>query len=213
MRAAARARTWADGARRTWARVRGADGGGTATVPHVELRTGPVVGALLLRVVLALVGAGAVAVALGSPGPRPTTVLAAALTVAAAAPAFWPRSVAAGFVVLAVGVRLLVAGPPEAWRLALLVLLVHVLLWLTAVAARTRWDTRVEVAVLRDAAPPALVAQAGAQVLALGATALAGGVAAGDVWRVGGVVAAVLVAAVVLVRPDVPWWRQALPED
>lgn len=213
MRGAARVRRWSDAGRRVSARVRGtpdAPGGARA---HVELATGAAVPALALRLALAAVGAGLVAVALGTAGAQPAPAVGAVLVAGGAAPACWPRSVAAGAVVLTAGAALLVAGPPGAWRLAVLVLLVHALLWLTAVAARTGRRTRVEVAVLRRAAPPALVAQAGAQVLALGASALAGGVAAGDVWRVGGVVAAVLVATVVLVRPDEPWWRQAVPGD
>ncbi|WP_309133667.1 hypothetical protein [Cellulomonas sp.] len=212
MSAAGRARRSADLARRAWAALRGTRAVRAASVPHVEVATGRTVPALVLRVALGLVAVGLLAVALGSADVTGAALPPAVLVVAAATPAVWPRSVAAGLLVLVVGGSVLVAGPPGAGRLALLVLLLHALLWFTAVAARTGRRTRVELAVLRDAAPPALVAQAGAQLLALGAAALAGGVGGGDVWRVVGVVAAVLVAAVVLVRPEEPWWREALGE-
>ncbi len=213
-----RLRRAADRARRAVAGGRRRADDGRPAAPHVVLRTGPAVHAVVLRGVLAVVGVAAVLVALGGPGAAepgagdesgagPGVML---LALVGAAPAVWPRSPAAALLVLGVGVRVLVAGPPGAARLALLVLLLHALLWLTALAARTGWRTRVELAVLRDAAPAALVAQAGAQVLALVATALAGGVTGGDAWRVAGAVAAALVAAVALVRPDEPWWRRGV---
>ncbi|MFS0704336.1 hypothetical protein AB6N23_07425 [Cellulomonas sp. 179-A 9B4 NHS] len=195
------------------------------TAPHVVVRTGPAVHAVVLRGVLAAVGVVAVLVALGGPGaaepdvgagPEAEAAVGAGvmlLALVGVAPAVWPWSPAAALLVLGVGARVLVVGPPEAWRLASLVLLLHALLWLTALAARTGWRTRVELAVLRDAAPAALVAQAGAQVLALVATAVAGGATGGDVWRVAGAVAAALVAAVVLVRPEEPWWRREVATD
>ncbi len=211
-----RLRRAADRARRAVAGGRRRADDGHPAAPHVVLRTGPAVHAVVLRGVLAVVGVAAVLVALGGPGaaePGAGDESGAGagvmlLALVGAAPAGGPRSPAAALLVLGVGVRVLVVGPPEASRLALLVLLLHALLWLTALAARTGWRTRVELAVLRDAAPAALVAQAGAQVLALVATALAGGVTGGDAWRVAGAVAAALVAAVALVRPDEPWWRR-----
>lgn len=194
-----------DGVRRL--RVAGRGDPDRAAAPHVVLTTGPAVPAVALRAALALVSAGAVALAFAGAPPAASLVLVAVAVV----PAVRPRSVATALVVLAVGVRVLVGGPPEPWRLALLVLLLHALVWLTALAARTGRRTRVEVAVLRDAAPAALAAQAGAQALALVATALAGGAPGGDVWRVAGVVTATLVALVVLVRPAEPWWRRDEP--
>ncbi|QCB94915.1 hypothetical protein [Cellulomonas shaoxiangyii] len=202
-----RVRRTADRVRRAVGSVR--PGAARRTDPSVTLRTGPAVHALVLRGALALAGLAAAATAAGGAVPTAVAVL---LVVAGAAPAVWPRSVAPALLVLGLGVRVLVAGPPEAWRLALLVLLVHAVLWLAAVAARTGRRTRVELAVLRDAAPVALVVQAGAQVLALVAAALAGGATGGDGWRVAGTVAAAVVGALVLARPDEPWWSRASPD-
>jgi hypothetical protein len=83
------------------------------------------------------------------------------------------------------------------------VLLVHLTLWTGAVAARTSWRTRVELAVLSRGLRDVAVVQVGAQVLAVVATLLAGAsLGEGDVWRAVALVAAIVVAAVLLPRPS-----------
>lgn len=175
---------------------------------EVDLRTGRTVASVTLRTALALVGTLLVLVAGTMPGGVVPTALLAVLVglalVAAAAPR-WPLT---ALVLLAVGVRVLAADPAPPLVLAALVLLVHVLLRLTAVAARTTWRTRVEVAVLTDEWRPALAAQVGAQALAL----LAGAVAVGaddGAWRLVGLATVLGLAVLALTRPAQPWWQRS----
>ncbi|ADG76288.1 hypothetical protein Cfla_3411 [Cellulomonas flavigena DSM 20109] len=175
--------------------------------PEVDVRTGRSVASVTLRAVLALVGVVTVLVAATLPG-RPVPVgLLAVMVVVALTPAVAPRWPTTALVVLVVGVRVALAEPPSPLLLALLVLLVHVLLRLGAVAAHTAWRTRVEVAVLLDDGRAALGAQLGAQALAL----VAGAVAAGtvdDAWRLAGLVAVVVLSVLALLPPVRPWWQR-----
>lgn len=178
--------------------------------PEVDVRAGRTVPSVVLRAALALVGVGVVLVAATLPGRPVPTGLLAGLVGVALTPAVAPRWPTTALVVLVVGARVALADPPPAWLLAWLVLLVHVLLRLGAVAAHTTWRTRVEVAVLVDDRRAALAAQGGAQALALVAGAVAG--AADDAWRVAGLVAVLGLSVLALLRPVLPWW-QARPGD
>lgn len=173
--------------------------------PVVDVRTGPTVPAVVVRTVLALAGAAAAMVAGTAPGPvvpGPALVLMAAVGVAGAVV---PRAPLTALLLVVVGVRVLVADPVSPWVLAALVLLLHVALRAGAVAARTGWRARVEVAVLRDDLRAALAAQAGAQALALLAGA-AVGADAGTGWRLAGLAVVVGLAALALARPARVWW-------
>ncbi|UZN03143.1 hypothetical protein [Cellulomonas sp. S1-8] len=173
---------------------------------EVDVRTGPTVSAVTLRAGLALVSVVAMVVAITMPG-RVVPVEPAGLMLALAlVPAALPRWPVTALVVLVVGLRVLLAEPASPLVLAALVLLLHVLLRLAAVAARTTWRTRVELAVLGDDLPAALVVQAGAQVLAVVAGVVAGTAGAAG-WRGVGLVAVVALTGLVLARPVRPWWR------
>ncbi|MBO3094875.1 hypothetical protein [Cellulomonas dongxiuzhuiae] len=174
--------------------------------PEVDVVTGPTVSALTLRAALALVGVAAVVVAATMPGRVVPLEVLVAMVAVGVLPAVLPRWPVAAVVVLVVGVRVLVADPASPLVLAALVLLVHALLRLAAVAARTGWRTRVELAVLADDLRAALVVQGAAQVLALLAGAVAAG-ADGGAWRFAGLAAVVGLSVLALARPARPWWR------
>lgn len=174
--------------------------------PEVDVRTGPTVPAVTLRAALALAGVAAVVVAATAPGRAVPGSVLGLMVLVALAPAVVPRLPVTALLVLVVGVRLLLAEPAPPLVLAALVLLLHVVLRLAGVAARTGWRTRVEVAVLRDDLPAAFVAQAGAQGLALVA-GLASGADAGTGWRLTGFVVVLGLVALALARPVRPWWR------
>lgn len=178
--------------------------------PEVDVRTGPTVPAVTLRAAVALVGVAAMVVAATMPGGAVPVGLLWLLVGLGLLPAVLPRWPVAAVVVLAVGVRVLSADPASLPVLAALVLLLHALLRLTAVAARTTWFTRVEVAVLTDDLRPALAVQAGAQALALVATWTAGA-SEGGLWRIAGLAAVLGLSALALTRPVRPWW-QGSPE-
>lgn len=175
--------------------------------PEVDVRTGRAVSAVTVRAALALVSVAAVVVAVGMPGAVVPAELAGLMMAVALLPAVLPRWPLTAVVVLVVGVRVALADPASPLVLALLVLLVHALLRLGAVAARTTWRTRVELHVLADDWRAALAAQGGAQVLAL----LAGAVTAGGddgAWRLVGLAAVLGLSVLALARPVVPWWRR-----
>lgn len=174
--------------------------------PEVEVRTGPTVPAVVLRVVLALAGVGAVLVAQGAPGAAPGTGGLVVLLAVGVAPAVVPRLPSAAVLLLLLGAWLVVHDPAPPLVLAGLVLLVHVVLRLAPVVALTGWRSRVEVAVLRTDLRAALAAQAGAQALALVAGAVAGS-GGGSGWRVAGLVVVLVLTSLALARPERPWWR------
>ena len=175
---------------------------------EVDVRTGRTVPAVTVRAALAVAGVAAVVVAATAAGPVVPAPLLGLMVLVGAAPAVAPRLPLTALLLLAVGVRLLVADPASPLVLAALVLLVHVVLRLAAVAARTGWRTDVEVAVLRDDLPVALAAQVGAQVLALVA-GLASGADAGTGWRVVGLVGVLGLVTLAIAPPARPWWRAA----
>ncbi len=185
--------------------------GAGARVPHgrgapaeLDVRAGRTVPGPLLRVVLALAGAGAVLVATGVPGPGLGGLVV--MLVAGVAPAVVPRLPSAAVLLLLLGGWLVVHDPTPPLRLAALVLLVHVVLRLTPVVALTGLRTRVELAVLGHDLRAALAAQVGAQALALVAGVVAGsGVGSG--WRVAGLVVVLVLTSLAIARPERPWWR------
>ncbi|GIG41623.1 hypothetical protein [Cellulomonas phragmiteti] len=174
--------------------------------PEVDVRTSRSVPSVTVRAALALVAVAAVVLAVTAPGSVVPPGVVALLLGVALAPAVVPRWPVAALVVLVVGVRVWLADPVSPLVLATLVLLVHVLLRLAAVAARTTWRTRVEVAVLTDDWRAALAVQGGVQALALLAGAVA---AAGDdgAWRLAGLAAVLGLSVLALARPARPWWQ------
>jgi len=126
-----------------------------------------------------------------------------------------PESLAAGALVVVVG--LFEVGRPAGFtaRTFVLILLVHVLLRLAAVAAQAGWRARVEVAVLTEQVREVAVVQAGVQLLALVAASVplvAAGADAGALraWVRVGAVGGVL-ALVVLLMPRT-WFRSPHPQ-
>lgn len=177
---------------------------GRGVPPEVDVRAGRTVPGLLLRVVLALAGAGAVLVATGVPGPGLGGLVV--MLVAGVAPAVLPRLPSAAVLLLLLGGWLVVHDPTPPLRLAALVLLVHVVLRLTPVVALTGLRTRVELAVLGHDLRAVIAAQVGAQALALVAGVVAGsGVGSG--WRVAGLVVVLVLTSLAIARPERPWWR------
>jgi hypothetical protein len=100
-----------------------------------------------------------------------------------------------------VGLGVLVDGVPPVGLLLLLVLLVHLTVVAAVLAARVRFDTLVEWRVIGRLGREFAVVQVGAQVLALGAAALAGAdLRAGDGVRAAALLTTLVVLVVVLPR-------------
>ena len=157
--------------------------------------------AWVVRASLAALCAGTLAVAFGGTGPMPHAALVVGFAVLVAATVLVPGLGLAALVVLVAGTRLFVGAPPDLGVVMALVLLVHLSLWAGAVAARTSWRTRVELAVLLRGLRDVALVQVGAQLLAVVAMLLVG-VTQGDLWRAAALVAAIVVAAVLLPRPS-----------
>lgn len=175
----------------------------------VEVDIGRWAPAWALRVVLAAVAALALAVAWSGPGPLPPTSVVVVMGILVAVLAWAPGLGLSGAVALVVGARVLTGGVPPLGATMALVLLVHLLLWLGAVAARTTRRTRVELAVLASGARETAVLQVGAQALAVVAAVVAeGGLPPGDGWRVAALVLAGAVVLLALPRPKELWWRR-----
>lgn len=115
--------------------------------------------------------------------------------------AWWPGLVA--MPVGLVGLGVLVDGVPPLGLLLALVLLVHLAVVAAVLAARLRFDTLVEWRVIGGLLRELAVVQVGAQVLAVGAAALAGAeLRAGDGVRAAVLLAALVVLVVVLPRSE-----------
>lgn len=100
-----------------------------------------------------------------------------------------------------VGVGVLVDGVPPVGLLLALVLLVHLAVAAAVLAARVRFDTLVEWRVIGRLGREFAVVQVGAQLLALGAAALAGAdLRAGDGVRAAALLTTLVVLVVVLPR-------------
>jgi len=175
----------------------------------VEVETGRWAPGWAVRLLLAVVAATALAVAWSGPGPQPPASMPILLGVLVLAVACAPGLGLSGLVVLVVGARVLLGGAPPLGSTMLLVLLAHLVVWLGAVAARTRARTRVELAVLAAGAREGLPPQVGAQGLAVVAAVVAeGGLPPGDGWRVAALALAAVVVVLALPRPRVLWWRR-----
>jgi hypothetical protein len=168
---------------------------------EVTLELDRPVPAWALRAGLALLSAATLTVAFAGTGPRPPTVLDIGFVVLVGATVLLPGLGLAALVVLVAGTRLLVGDPPALGLVMVLVLLVHLTLWAGAVCARTTWRTQVEVAVLGHGLRDVAVVQVGAQLLAVLAMVLVG-TTEGDLWRAAGLLAVIVVAAVLLPRPS-----------
>ncbi|MBO9554551.1 hypothetical protein [Cellulomonas sp.] len=177
--------------------------------PEVDVRIGRCVSGLGLRVALGVFGGLLVLVAFTTVGAVPPAVVLGGFGALVVATAARPRAVLPGLLVGLVGLRVLIVGPPPLLALMALVLLVHLVLWCAAVAARTSTRGRVEVAVLGAMLRDVALLQAGAQVLTVGAVLVSGAsLAGGDVLRVVAIVGAMLAAGLVRSRPAEAWWQR-----
>lgn len=180
--------------------VRSVRPGRSTEARAVELRLGPSVPGLVVRLLPGLCAALAFVVAVSGPGSRPGPVTIGLLAVLLVVLVVRPATGVAALVALTVGLRL-VAGDPPGWpATAALVLLVHLVLWTSAVAARTGVRTRVEVAAALGGWREAAVAQAGAQVAVVLVGLVGDGPRLGDAVRVGALVLAGAVLVAVLPR-------------
>lgn len=159
--------------------------------PRTVLRTGAAVPAPVLRLVLLAVTLAAGAVV--ADGSSQWWVVVAVACVIAVRP--HAALLALGVAVL-IGMLALTEG--YTWQLPALVLLTHTVLRLGAVADAVAWRGRVEVAVLRDAAPAFLGVQLAGQAAALLALVLDG--AAPVPWLAVGAVTALAVLGWAVVR-------------
>lgn len=152
-----------------------------------------------LRGAVGVLGAATLVVAFA--GARLHPVVVAAFVALVVATVVVPGLGLTALVVLVVAARVATGEPLALGTLMLLVLLVHLLLWVGALAARTSWRTQVELGVAVHGVRDVATVQVGAQVLAVVATLLAGvSVGAGDLWRALALVAAIGASALLLPR-------------
>ncbi|MGV8978238.1 MAG: hypothetical protein ACOH17_09355 [Cellulomonas sp.] len=168
---------------------------------RIELELDRTVPGWVLRAALGVVGG--LLVALSDAAALPTGAVLVGLIAAACVAAAWPGSLAAGALVVGVVVVEVSHRPGFTVGTFVLILLVHLLLRLSAVAAQAGWRARVEVAVLTAQAREVAVVQVGVQVLALVAASVslvAAGVddAALGAWVRVGAVGGVLALGVLL---------------
>jgi len=141
-----------------------------ARPPRTRVHTGPAVPGWVLRLAV-LVPVLLAGVALSPEGAQWLVLATVGVGLAVR-----PHGALVALAIAGVGVILVFAEPAGWWRLPLLVLASHGLLWLAALAEPAAWDTRVELAVLRAALPAFLLIQLAGQ--AAGALAqLLGGAA------------------------------------
>lgn len=152
-----------------------------------------------LRGVVGVLGAATLLVAFAGAGLHPVVV--AGFVALVVATVVVPGLGLTALVVLVVATRVATGEPLALGLLMLLVLLVHLMLWAGALAARTSWRTQVELGVVAHGLRDVATVQVGAQVLAVVATVL-GGVALGDgdLWRALALVAAIGASALLLPR-------------
>lgn len=191
-----------------------------AGAQRIELELGRAVPGWTLRVGLGGVGGLLVGLSRAADLPvGPTRVFVAMALVGLVgvlcAAVVRPGSLTAGALVVVVG--LFEIGRPAGFtaRTFVLILLVHVLLRLAAVAAQVGWRARLEVAVLTAQAREVAVVQVGVQLLALVAasmslvTAGADGGGLGAWVRVGAVGGVLALVALLLPRT---WFRSPHPQ-
>lgn len=171
-----------------------------SAAPEARLGTATTVPALVLRAVLGVLVALLVVLSWSANRDLLGAVFVVAAGIGAYA-ALRPWSVVTALTVALAGFLVLVGGPASLPTVMVLVLLVHLALWGSALAARPSWRGRVEVAVVLDGLVSVARVQAGAQLLAVVAVVLAGAeVGAADVWRAGAMLAAIGMAVLVLPR-------------
>ena len=148
---------------------------------------------------VAVLGAVTLLVAFG--GSRPHPLVVSGLVALLVATAVVPDLGLTALVVLAAAAGVFAGEPPALGVVMLLVLLVHLTIWLGALAARTSWRTQVEAGVVVHGLRDVAMVQVGAQLLAVLATVL-GGVAVGngDLWRALALVAVIGASALLLPR-------------
>lgn len=170
------------------------------TAREVVLATGTTVHALVVRAVLGLVVAVMLVVAWSSSRPLLGIVVGLALAFGAAA-ALRPWSIGTALAVGAAGFLLVTGSAASLPTVMVLVLLVHLALWASALAARVSWRGSVELAVAADGLRSLARVQVGAQVLAVVAVLLAGtDVGQADAWRALALLAAIAVTVLALPR-------------
>lgn len=153
----------------------------------------------LIRVLSGVVAAGLVATFAFAVAGWSTVAGVVCTTLAFGLVAWSPGMVSVP--VALVGVGVLVAGVPPVGLLLALVLLVHLAVVLAVLSARLRFDTLVEWRVIVGLLREFAIVQVGAQVLALGAAALAGAdLRAGDGVRTAALLTTLVVLVVVLPR-------------
>lgn len=167
---------------------------------EVVLGTGRTAHALVLRAVLGLLVATMLVVAWSS--SRPLLGLVAGLAAAfGAVAAMRPWSIGTALAVAAAGFLVVTGSAASLPTVIVLVLLVHLALWGSALAARVSWRGRVELAVVAGGLRSLARVQVGAQVLAVVAVLLAGtAVGQADVWRALALLAAIAVTVLALPR-------------
>ncbi|CAM5786474.1 hypothetical protein [Cellulomonas persica] len=196
-RTTTRVGTGARGAASRWAWVPGLR---PAPEPEAELEVGPTVSGGVVRLVTGLIVTAMLV--LGWSVLLPLSLASALVSLLmATAVVLLPRASLVGLAVAAVGLEVLVGGPPSVFLTLTLVLLVHLAVWASGWTARVGLRARVELAVLADGLREVALLQVPAQLLAVGALALAGAqLDAGDVWRILALVAGAGVATLVLPR-------------
>lgn len=122
-------------------------------LPRTRVHTRRAVPGWLLRVAIVL-PVLLIGVALSAQGTQWAVLAAVGVGLAVR-----PHGALVALAIAAVGAIVVLVDPAGWWRLSLLVLAGHGLLWLAAVAEPAAWDSRVELAVLRAALPAFLLIQ------------------------------------------------------
>ena len=163
---------------------------GLRTLPGAAVRAAAGVAALLVVLVAGF-----------APVRGPVGILGAVLALLLVAlVVLRPRTGWVAWLLLLVGLRMLLLGPPSPGRLAALLLVVHLAVVASLLAARVARGMRVETVVPLRALRRAWPAQLGAQVIGL-VVSLVGQarvLPGGELWRVVALVAAVALVAVAL---------------
>ncbi len=165
--------------------------------PRIRLAVGPSVTGFALSAALGAVAVGCCWLATTGVVPAALGLLMALVTVAVVRR---PASLAPAALVLLIGAVTVFTGSGIGARTFGLVLALHVMLRLAAVCSYLRWDTRVELAVLRDALLELLPVQVLVQVLTVGAAVVTSAPGSAGPLRWLAVGAALAVALLVLPR-------------
>lgn len=176
----------------------------TRAAREVVVPIGPSVPAVLVRLVLGALCLTTLVIAFAGPGPAAHGLFAAGLFALVVAVVLRPEIGLGALVVLVAGVRVLLFQPPSSGEVLGLVVLVHLTLWTSALAARTAWRAAIEWRVIGRGLRDVAVVQVFALVLAVAALALTGtSLAAADLWRAVAAISAMAVTVLVLPRASI----------